>query len=165
MKTGILLGVLALVVAGVFLARSLFPSEQKQVRERYESLSRWVSMDAEENIIETARRLRDLPLMFAESCIVKAHPDHLSGTYTPDELAGVAVRARSRFRRLSLRFYDIDIRFPAGGFATVMLTGRLRGMLKTGGMVDEMHAVESELKKVGREWRFTRIEVVEVLEK
>jgi hypothetical protein len=66
---------------------------------------------------------------------------------------------------LTLKFYDVSIRFPEKGAASVTLTASLKGKTAVGDLVDETREVQCVLKKVDKKWLFSEVEVVEVLKK
>jgi len=161
----IIIIVLAVVIGGTLLVRHIIRGEERRVLDRFDALSEWISKDSSENIVQAAQRLRGLRALFDKTCALEAHKDYLSGNYTPEEMVGIAVRARTRFKKLSLMFYDINVEFINDVVAEVKLTGRLTGLLTNNEPVNEIRELESALKKLNGEWRFSRISVVEVLER
>lgn len=137
--------------------------EEGEVRKQFHLLSEWVSRDAGEKPLTTARKIRNIGTLFARECVLEAHLDSYSGTYTPDEISGHAAAIRSRFSNVSLRFYDFNIDFPEEGTASVIVTARLTGASPPGDRVDDAHELECVLKCIEDNWLFTQIEVVEVL--
>jgi hypothetical protein len=160
----LLTGVL-IVIIGVVLAVTLFPSEEKRVKKRFRLLSEWVSKSAEENAFTLLQKMKDIGALFSEPCELKAPDESLSGSYTRQEISAFAGGARSHFSRLDLTFHDLHIVFPEGEIAKVTLTARLIGRSTTGEQVDEIRELECLLKRIDSKWLFNQIEVVQVLKK
>jgi hypothetical protein len=159
---GIAFGV---VIGLVVVITHLSSSEERAVKRQFHLLSKWVSKDAEETTFAMARKTQNLGRLFAENCRFEAKAIPLSGYYPPEEISRYAAQARLQFSRLSLRFYDLDIRLLEGGRGRVVATARARGLMRTGEVLDETHEVEFLLEKRDKKWFFTHCEVVEVLEK
>ena len=76
--------------------------------------------------------------------------------------------AKSRATGLSLRFYDLDVAFPAEGRATAVGEARLSGALpEFGGAFDDTREVEVALRRDGSSgrWLVRRVEVRPVARK
>ncbi len=160
----LLMGVL-MVIVGIVLAVTVFPSEEKRVKKRFNLLSEWVSKSPEENSFTMLQKMKDIGTLFFEHCELKAPDESLSGSYTRQEISAYAGSARSHFSQLDLKFYDLHIAFPEKEVAKVTLTGRLIGKSTTGEQVDEIRELECLLKKIDNKWLFNQIEVIEVLKK
>jgi len=158
----LLIGVL-MVVIGIVVAITLFPSEEKKVKKQFHLLSEWVSKSTEENAFTMLQRMKDIGSLFNAQCELKVPDQSLSGTYTREEISTYAGSARSHVSQLDLKFYDLDIGFPEKGVAKVTLTARLTGRSTTGEQTDDTRELECVLKKIENKWLFSQIEVVEVL--
>jgi len=156
---------LLIVILGAGAASYLFPTEEKKVRKQFHLLSEQVSKKGGESPLALARKTRNLGTLFAEKCKVKTYLESFSGIYTPEEISGYAARGRLQFTELNLKFYDITIIFPEKEVAKVDLTARVKGRLTSGEDLDETHELACVLKKIENRWRFTDIEMVEVLKK
>jgi hypothetical protein len=135
------------------------------VKKQFHLLSEQVSKKRGESPLTLARKTRNLGSLFAEKCDFKTYLDSLSGSYTPEEISSYAARGRLQFTELNLKFYDITIVFPEKEVAKVDLTARVKGRLTSGEDLDETHELACVLKKIENRWRFTDIEMVEVLKK
>ena len=154
-----------IVIIGVVLAVTVFPSEEKRVKKRFRLLSEWVSKRPEENPITMLQKMKDIGTLFLEPSELKAPNDSLSGSYTRQEISAYAGSVRSHFSQLDLKLYDLNVAFPEKEVAQVTLTARLIGKFKTGEQVDEIHELDCLMKKVDKKWFFSQIEVIEVLKK
>jgi hypothetical protein len=160
----LLMGAL-IVIIGIILVLTVFPSEEKRVKKRFHLLSEWVSRSPEENSFTMLQKMRDIGTLFFEHCELKAPDESFSGRYTRQEISAYAGSARSHFSQLDLKFYDLHIIFSEKEVAKVTLTSRLIGKSTTGEQVDEVRELECLLKKVDNKWLFNQIEVIEVLKK
>ena len=159
--------IIALVVVGLGLFAVVYfsPSEEKRVRKQFDLLSEYVSKDSNENAIAMANKMQKLGSLFGESCELQVAVELLSGTYTREEIASYAARARTRFSKVSLGFHDLEVTFPENGVAKVTVTARLTGQTRAGEQMRETRELECLLKKSENKWLFNHIEVIEVLRK
>jgi hypothetical protein len=159
--------IIALLIAGIgiYAAVHFFQSEEKKVMKQFNLLSEYVSKDPDEKMIAMATRMQKLGGLFDEQCELMLAVESLSGNYAREEISSAVARGRSRFSRLSLRFFDPEIVFPEKGVAKVNLTARLRGQSAVGENMNETRELECALKKIDKKWLFRRMEVVEVLKK
>ncbi len=160
----LLIGVL-MVIVGIVIAITLFPSEEKRVKKQFHLLSEWVSKSPEENALTMLQKMKNIGTLFDAHCELKVPDQSLSGTYTREEISTYAGSARSHASQLDLKFYDFDIAFPEKGVAKVTLTARLTGRSTAGEQTDDTRELECVLKKIENKWLFSQIEVVEVLKK
>jgi len=154
-----------MVILGIVIAITVFPSEEKRVKRRFHLLSEWVSKSPEENAFTLLQKMRDIGSLFDEHCELKTDYPSLSGSYTREEISTYVGSARSQVSRLSLKFYDLQIVFPEKEVAKVTLTARLTGRSTAGEQMDETRELECLLKKIEKKWLFSQIDVVEVLKK
>ncbi len=146
----------------------LLPSEEKKVRKQFDLLSQYVSKQPGEDLFSMANRVKNIGRLFAENCEFKIEGDpfySFSGKYSREEVSGYALRGRTVFSNLTLKFHDVEVEFPEKGTAKVNLTARLTGRSTAGENVDEVRELLCVLKKIEREWLFSQFEVVQVLRK
>ncbi len=154
------------VLFGILVIFYLFPSEEKKVRKQFDLLSQYVSKEPGEDLFSMANRVKNIGRLFTENCEFRIEGDPLysfSGNYSREEVSGYALRGRTYFTNLSLKFHDLKIEFPEKAAAKVNLTARLTGKSTTGENVDDTREFECILKKIEKKWLFSRFEVVEVL--
>ena len=159
----IIIGLLVVII-GIFVVRYILQSEERKVKKRFDLLSEWVSKDRNESNFTMAKKTLSIGTLFASNCVLETDVDSITGTYTPGEISSLAARLRSDFSVVSLRFYDLDIRFPDPDTAEAILTAQLSGGSKTRGSIDDVFELESGLKKLEDKWFFAAFKVVEVLE-
>jgi hypothetical protein len=156
------------VLLGILAVFYLFPSEEKKVRKQFDLLSQYVSKEPGEDLFSMANRIKNIGKLFAEGCEFKIEGDPLysfSGNYSREEVSGYALRGRTYFSKLSLKFDDLQIGFPEKAMAKVNLTARLSGKSAAGENVDEARELECILKRIEKKWLFSSFEVVEVLKR
>jgi hypothetical protein len=154
-----------ILIVGIGAIFFFFPNEEKKVKKQFTLLSEWVSKDYGENTFIMAQKVKNIGALFMESCELEEPVHSLSGSYTRDEITGMALRGRAHFSNLSLKFYDLNISFPEKGVAKVTLTGKLTGKSTFGEYLDETRELAFQLRKIEKKWLFSRFEVVEVLRK
>jgi len=154
------------VLFGILAILHFLPSEEKKVRTQFDLLSRYVSKEPGEDLFSMANRVKNIGRLFTENSEFRIEGDPLysfSGNYTREEVSGYALRGRTYFSNLSLKFHDLKIEFPDKATAKVNLTARLTGESTTGEKVDDTREFDCRLKKIEKKWLFSRFEVVEVL--
>jgi len=156
---------LFVVIVGILAGVYCFQSEGKKIKKQFKLLSKRALKDHDENNFTMAGKARSIGTLFAENCTIDTHIASLSGSYTRQEISGLAARARLPFSRLSVRFYDLHIEFSEQKTASVTVTAQASGKLKRGDVLDDTLEIECSLRKSDDKWLFTAIEVVEVLEK
>jgi len=164
-KTKYLFIAALIVIVGIVMAISAFPSEERRVKKRFRLLSECVSKSTEENGLTMLRRMKEIGSLFDAQCELKVPDQSLSGSYTREEISTYAGSARSQASQLDLKFYDLRVAFPEKGVAKVTLTARLTGQSAAGERMDETRELECLLKKIEKKWLFSQIEVIEVLKK
>jgi hypothetical protein len=111
-----------------------------------------VSKDPDENAIAMANKMQKLGSLFGESCELQFAIELLSGTYTREEIASYAARARARFSKVSLGFHDLEVSFPENSVAKVTVTARLTGQYTDREIDARTRELECSLKKSENKW-------------
>jgi hypothetical protein len=164
-KIKYLIVALLIAMVGISAAFLFFPSEEKKVKKRFALLSEHISKDSGENTFTMANKIKGINDLFGENCNFAVSDYSLSGTYTREEISGIALRGRAHFSTLDLKFYDLKVSFPEKDLAQVNLTARLTGRSTYGEHVDETRELICLLKKVTEKWLFSNFEVIEVLKR
>jgi hypothetical protein len=166
LKTVIISGLVVLI--GILAFFYFSPSEEKKVRKQFDLLSQYVAKEPGEDPFSMANRIQNLSKLFSENCEFKIEGDllySLSGKYSRQEVAGYALRGRSYFSDLTLKFYDLKVQFPERGLSQVRLTARLTGRSNAGEKAEEIRELQCFLTKIEKKWLFSQFEVVEVLKR
>ena len=157
-----------IILIGILAVFYFLPSDEKKVRKQFDLLSQYVAKEPNEDLLSSANRVRNIGKLFADPCDFKIEGDSFysfSGKYTREDLAGYALRGRSYFSTLSLKFHDLKVEFPERGTAKVGFTARLSGKSTGGEKVEEAREYLCVLQKIEGKWFFDRFEVVEVLKR
>jgi ketosteroid isomerase-like protein len=154
-----------IVILGIVMVITVFPSEEKRVKKQFRLLSEWVSKSTEENAFTMLQRMKDIGSLFDAHCELKVPDQSFSGSYSREEISTYAGSARSQVSQLDLKFYDLQVVFPEKEVAKVTLTARLTGRSTAGERMDETRELECLLRKIEKKWLFSQIEVIEVLKK
>ena len=162
-KTLIIFALVAII--GIFTVIYFFQSEKSKIKKRFKLLGERVCKEPGENKLNRALKIQKIRTLFAQNCELKTHIPSISGDYSPQEISTLAASALSRFSKLSLRFYDLDIDIQKDGIAKVTFTAMLTGKLIGEENFDETYELESVLYKVQDSWLFKSFEVIEVLRK
>ncbi len=155
------------VVLGLSLTLLLiYPQgEEKKIKKQFHLFSELVSKDSEEDSFTLLKKAKQIGSLFDDPCELKMSDPPLSGSYSREEIISFAIRARSHFSQLALKFYDLNIGLFQEGMARVVLTSRLIGRSTSGEGIDEVRELECLLEKIEKKWLFNQVEVVEVLKK
>jgi hypothetical protein len=164
-KIKYLIVALLIGIVGILAAFLYFPNEEKKVKKKFALLSEHTSKDPGENTFTMASKIKGITTLFGESCNFTVSDYSLSGSYTREEISGIALRGRAHFSTLGLKFYDLKVSFPEKDLTQVNLTARLTGKSVYGEHVDETRELICLLKKVEKKWLFSSFEVVEVLKR
>jgi len=164
-KMKYLIFALLIGIVGILAAFLFFPNEEKKVKKRFTLLSGHMLKDPGESTFIMANKIKGISALFGENCNFAVSDYSLSGSYTREEISGMALRGRAHFSTLGLKFYDLKVSFPEKDLTQVNLTARLTGKSVYGEHVDETRELICLLKKVEKKWLFSSLEVVEVLKR
>ncbi len=157
--------IIVILVAGigVFAWFYFSGSEESEIRKRFDQLSEWSSRDVGENKIMTAKKINNIKSIFADRVRIKAPGKSSSKTYGKQDIARIALAILSQYSRVSTRFSGLGINL-SGETARAAASASLAGELPSGEEIENVHELECELEKIGGEWLFTAIEVIDDLE-
>jgi hypothetical protein len=154
-----------IVMAGILAIVYLYPNEEKKIKKQFSLLAQWISVEQKENVFTIAEKMKNMGDLFTDKVNLKIPDYQLFGEYSRSDIIGYTSRARLPFSQLTLQFHDMHISFLDSESAKVIVTGRITGRwLKEEGL-DETRELEWVLKKAEKEWRFSGMEVTEVLKK
>lgn len=142
-----------------------FPTRTRQIKRRFKALASSIDKDGPEGNLAQLQQAAGVAKFFADPCAFESDYYRLSGSFSRRKIAGYCFEGRSRMRRLSLKFYDLNVEFPKKHTASVEATLRMTGQTTTGEKVAETHEINCKMKKIDGDWRFVRIKLVEVLKK
>jgi len=163
MKRWLWMGVLLLAAAGgVWWAVRALAGDEQKVRRCFSRLGELIDKREGESLILAAARGQALGNLFADDFEARTEVAELSGHFSAEEIAAHAVRARSRFSRLELRFADVQARvLPGGRTAEAAAVATLSGRPQGGGdFGTETRLLRCRLRKGDDgHWRFVEAEL------
>jgi hypothetical protein len=132
---------------------------EAQIYEAHRELARLVNKTEDEGSMPSVLDTLKIQVLFADRCEVSGDADQLIGAYTPDEMAGLIIRARGLFRTIELSFSEIVIELRADDDAIARFMAELRasGDLDASAEVHETRSVTSRLRKIDGDWRFSEL--------
>lgn len=154
-----------ILTLAIVLLFTFSQSEEKKIKRQFRLFSELVSKDSEEDSFTLLKKAKQIGSLFGDPCELKTSYPTLSGSYSREEIVSYAIRARSHFSQLALKFYDFDMNPFQKGMVRVVLTSRLIGKSISGEGVDEIRELECLLERIDKKWLLKQIEVVEVLKK
>jgi hypothetical protein len=159
--------VIAMVVtiAAVITAIYLLHGEEYRIRRRFALLAKWATKAEKESNLTLVQKTRSISSLCVRPCHIKTPKNSFSGTYSPQQISSLIARARMPFSRLAVEFDDLHIELAGKERATVRTTAQVKGTLKRGERIDDIHEIECGLQKLEGKWLFTRFELIEVLER
>jgi len=165
-KRNIILVAGLFAIIGFLLVYHVFYNEEARVKRKFTELSERVSKEPDETKLIAAATVNKITRMMQETIQVDIPSHSVSERFERKDLSAPIFNGRLRYSEMTLRFFDFAIDLPEEGKAVVNVTGKLEGRLLSGESVDEIHELECVLvKNKNDDWLFSRIEVVEVLEK
>lgn len=169
-RSALFAAALALVALAGFLRWRAATADERRVRRVFAKVERLAEKRGPDaNPVFEAFVVRELAELL--DAVVELRAPELGGRVwreRREELAREAYAAKSRATGLSLRFYDLDVAFPAEGRATAVGEARLSGALpEFGGAFDDTREVEVALRRDGSSgrWLVRRVEVRPVARK
>ena len=140
-------------------------SDLARVKGRFERRAELLEKQAGENELLGGARAKHISNLFTETGRVDIPAFDIRGTFTRDDVQRLVLMGRSRYKNLTIRFYDFTVEFPADNRARVDVTAFLEATLTSGATVQEAHQLVFILEKPAEEWLFAAVEGVNVLEK
>ncbi len=156
---------LVIVAAGVYLAITLFESEESKIKKRVGQMSEVIAKDPKENKLALVVKTAKLKSMLAPQCAVDYPARSISRIFPSKEIAQIVTRVLLQYSECSTNFVDIHIEISGEAEASAIFTVELRGKTPSGDYVEDIREVESGLKKIEGEWVFDSFQLVDVLEK
>ena len=162
-RNSIIVSCLLLIAMGFYLF--LFENEETRVKKRFDYISAIIEKIPGENPIIAAVNVNRLKEVVSETFLVNAPAYSISRKIDIKDLSAYTLARRFHFKEISLKFYDFVIDFPDEITASVNVTARMTGQLKSGDYVEDIHELNCRLQKKEDVWKLNELEVVEVLMK
>ena len=142
-----------------------FSTDSRRVKKQFRALEQWAAKEGEENQLVLGCKIQKLRALLAGSIQVDAPAYEAGGAYDANEIAQRATLGRSRYSKITLKFYDLEVDILDDQTAKVIATGRLTGTSAEGEKFSETHEVECLLQKVEGSWLLIDVKLVDVLQK
>jgi hypothetical protein len=140
-------------------------SREDEVIRQFSALSDLIEKTPDENNMRSLLKADKVGDLFDRECTLTMTGNPMSGTYSPNEMGALALKMRSGFTRVAIRFSDHEVTFPDDNTAEVLMVTRVKGETLAAGKVDELLETRSRLNEVEGEWRFAEFTVIESLQK
>jgi hypothetical protein len=164
-KNAVIAGGILLVI-GLLIVYHVFYTEEAKIKRQFKALSERVSKERDETKLIAAATAKKIARMGCETIQIDIPSRSISETVSRKDLPAPIYNVRSRYAGMKVGFFDFVIDLSGKGTASVRVTGKLEGILLSGEKVNETHELACLLKKNEKDdWLFSRIEIVEVLEK
>jgi len=157
--------IIATLIIALAAAWHMTRSDKRKIKKRFDLFSGYLLKEGPENAVMMALKVKNIGTLFDEKCLLEVEKYMLTGTYSPEQITSYAATARARFTNVELKFYDISIEFPGKNIAHISATSTISGTMKSGEVANDAHEIVAEMKKVEKNWLFSKMSVVEVLEK
>jgi hypothetical protein len=152
-------------VAGIIVFLWLHESDETKIKKRFDALAAEAAKVPDEKNLTAAIKAKKISEMCAESFQVELPSYSITTTFPRSDIAPNILAARAHYSSIAVKFYDINIEFPEEGVADVTLTGSVESRLTSGESVNEIHELRCRFEKMEKDWFFSKIEGVDVLEK
>ncbi len=138
------------------------PSREAKVVRQLTLLSDLIEKTPDENNMQSLVKSKKIGALFNETCTLTMPGNPISGTYSPSEMGALALRMRSGFTRVTVRFSDHGVTFPDDSTAEVLMVTRVKGET-VAGEADEILETKCRLREIEGEWRFAEFTTIESL--
>jgi hypothetical protein len=162
-KNTIILGLILIV--GIIAFFWFYQSDEAKVKKRFETLAEEVDKKPDEKEITSALKARGISEMCDKKIDIELPSYSISRSFHKRNIPANVLAARERYDDIAVKFYDLNIKFPKDGLANVDLTASVDAKLTSGETANEVHELNCTLKKIDKDWFFSKIEGVRVLEK
>ncbi len=140
-------------------------SPEKQVIDRFDSLAETVHKKSGETGPILALKSQRLPDYFDDKIEIIGQVPFLGGKHSAEELSQMIINLRMQAETASIKFYDMQVEFPAADQAKVQFKARASGRSKyDSGTRVEAREMAAILVKTDGKWRIKQFEVIKVIE-
>jgi Tfp pilus assembly protein PilV len=162
-KTVLIAAVIA--TAGIIAFIVFHYSDKAVIKRRFQYLAQQLAKESPENNLLSAAKAKHIGDMFADTCRVYLPDFDVDRIFTGRDVHPYVMMARSRYKAISIEFYDFNINIPNDGIALVDVNAFVRAVTTSGEVRREIHQLAFSLEKDETDWRFSEIESLSMLEK
>lgn len=150
-----------ILIAGVSTFLWFYQNDEAKIKKRFETLAEKIEKNPDETELSAALKSRSISELFEKTVDIQ-FPSHLiSKAFEKTDISANVMVARGRYSEISVKFYDLNIKFPKDGLADVYLSATVDARLTSGEQDNEVHNLHCTLKKIDKDWFFTKIKEVE----
>ena len=162
-KTLNIAAIAALLLAGVWIYRILFPSDEKLIRKLLAEVAQTAEVKPNENPIFKIAGANKLAGFFSSDAVLKMDVAGVDTRTleTPDELRQAIAAARASLQEAKFQLHEILVNVgpdPRSATAQFVATAYLNGSGDP--LVQEL---KMQLRKIDSHWRISRVETVKTL--
>ncbi len=156
----------ALLIAGAVIVFFLFfQTDEAKIKKNFHKLAERVEKNGDEHNLIAAKKAHAIEQLFTGSVRIQIPSYSVDKTFPRNGISPHVLFARTRYKKITIKFYDFQIQFPTKDTSIVELTAVFKATTISGEPVDEVHEAECTLDKIDNEWLFTGIKGVDVLER
>ncbi|MBM9614534.1 hypothetical protein JWJ90_09550 [Desulfobulbus rhabdoformis] len=161
-KKLILVGIVAVIL--IILGFTLWPGDKRAIRKQVARMEELASKAPDEKAIDSLFRARNMAKLFHDPCTLEIEYADFVGEYSRKNIQDRIVLARNSFSQVKVSTHDLDISLLGNKQASLLCTLRITGK-GAGSQVGDVQELEANLKKMDGDWLFTKLAMVEVLER
>lgn len=157
--------IIIVIIAAVVAYKLIVETEEDKVKKQFKRFAELAEKEPGETNLILAKKSRRIGAMVTNPVVVRVPEYHASGSYARQDIARRMAMGRTRFKQLSLKFFDLSVKIINDNNADANVTARVTGKKLNNEPFEGTHELLCRLKKVEDEWLFNQVEVVDVLEK
>jgi hypothetical protein len=154
-----------IATVGIITFFVFFSGDEAKIKKQIKILAELVSKDPDEHPFVGAANAQKIGDMFAETCRFEIPSHSISRSYQRETIPAQIMAARSQYSTISLKFHDIKISFPKEGTAQISLTSYVEALWGSGEPIREVSEFICLMNKAEKDWHFSQIEGISVLER
>jgi hypothetical protein len=160
-KVALIVVLLAAVAVGLWHLFSV--DEEDRIRQRFDLLAETAEKQKGEPALTSAAKAKRTQELFTDPFAVSVPSRDLEREIPLRDLPARVVGLRSAYTTLELDFTDMAVMLTSDTTAEVSTTAVLTGRIKSGERTRDIQELTCHLEKTEETWRFTAVEIVEVL--
>jgi len=157
--------IIIVIIAAITAAVILLESEEDKIKKRFKTFAGLIEKKPGETKLMMAQKARKIGALVTRPCMISVPEYSVSGSYTPQKISRKTAMGRTRFKHLTLEFFDLSVKVVDDINADANVTARVTGKRLNNEPFEGTHELICRLKKIEGEWLFNQVEVVDVLEK
>lgn len=153
------------IAAGIAVFFFVFESQEAKIKKQFKFIAEKMEKSEEESPLISSAKAKGLTKVIANPCFINIPTYSYSKKTSSESLTRTILTMRSQYSKISMTFYDFVFDYMDEITAQVIVTAGLKGKLRAGEVLEDIHEVTCSLKKIDDVWKFIEIEVVDVLKK